>query len=417
MFFILLAGNIGFCLDADLISRLDYACRENLDVRYPAMIDTEHGGFIENYDSKWQPLKEQKKFIVSQARSLWLASEAFSMYPEKKEYRTAAEAGFRFLKDHMWDQEYGGFYWQLSREGKIMPAPEDGKHVYGISFGIYGCAAYSRIFSDKESLELARRTFEWLDTNSHDGKNGGYFEVLDRKGVPVLDNDKNAGQNMIDGFIGYKTMNAHIHLMESFTELYRIWPDRKLESRLRELFSIIKKNIVSPTGGMHLFFTPDWKPLPGHDSYGHDVETAYLLLETAEVLGMKDEPETLKLAKKMVDNAIDFAWDAEKGGLAEEGEAYRKARDSKKVWWTQAEFLNALLLMDKKFPDDPRGYYALFKKQWQYIDDYLIDHHYKGWYQYGLDSGGKIDDPKSSAWFCGYHNGRALMNCIRMMRE
>src|SRR5262249_3789619 len=125
-------------------------------------------------------------------------------------------------------------------------------------------------------------------------------------------------------------------------------------------------------------------------SFGHNVETAYLMLEAAEVLGMKDDPTTLTKAKKMVDHALRNGWDDKVGGFYDEGFYFKDSagirilRDTKN-WWAQAEGLNSLLMMSDYFPNDEWKYYEKFKLQWDYVQKYLIDHVYGDWYAGGLD--------------------------------
>ncbi len=144
-------------------------------------------------------------------------------------------------------------------------------------------------------------------------------------------------------------MNSHIHLLEAITALYRIWPDPLVEKRLRELFLVVRDKIAVEPGCLNLFFTPDWCPVPEHDSFGHDVETAYLLLEAAERSKEPDDAKTLTVARCLVDHALQWGWDERLGGFYDRGAAFAPACGREKIWWTQAEGLNALLLMHARF--------------------------------------------------------------------
>ena len=148
---------------------------------------------------------------------------------------------------------------------------------------------------------------------------------------------------------GYKSMNSHIHLLEAMTALYRVWPDPMVQTRLRELFVLVRDKIAVEPGCLNLFFTPDWRPVPDHDSFGHDVETAYLLLEAATALKQPDDAKTLAAAKYLVDHALVWGWDERLGGFYDKGAAFTPACGREKIWWTQAEGLNALLLMHVRF--------------------------------------------------------------------
>lgn len=207
-------------------------------------------------------------------------------------------------------------------------------------------------------------------------------------------------------------MNAHIHLLEAFTALYEVWPDPRIHDRAVELLKIVRDRITAPPGAMHLWFNPDWTPVPDHDSFGHDVETTYLLLEAAATVRMADDPRTRAVAKSLVDHALDYGWDKQNGGFYEAGGTFGPVHDRSKGWWTQAEGLNTLLLMSKEFPQDPRQYRKLFERQWAYVKANCIDHERGEWYPTALDAGGNAKAPKASEWKAGYHTGRTLMNVV-----
>jgi mannobiose 2-epimerase len=158
-----------------------------------------------------------------------------------------------------------------------------------------------------------------------------------------------------------------------------------------------------------------------HITYGHDVETAYLLLETASELGMDQDPVTRRIARRLVDHSLESGWDTIAGGFFDAGK--KKEGDimiinRHKSWWAQAEGLNALLLMHTLHPEDTADYYGLFHEMWVYIDRYLIDHTYGGWYNSGLDTyPGNRTQRKSHAWKTTYHNVRAMIHCIHMLKD
>ena len=401
---------------------------ELLDVWYPAAVDTVAGGFLSSFTYDFKPTDDQDKMIVTQARHVWTNAKAAMRYPEVTHYPASARHGFRFLKDKMWDNEMGGFYQLVDREGN---PKTDQKTAYGNAFGIYGLAAYYMATKDEEGLELAKQAFYWLEENSHDPDKLGYFQHLEADGTPIVRPDSVPSTSDL----GYKDQNSSIHLLEAFTELYQVWPDPLVRERLAELLYLIRDTITTPKGYLVLFLQPDWTPVSfadstegvilqhhqiDHVSFGHDVETAFLMLEAEHVLGIHDDPRTLEVAKTMVDHALSIGWDNGVGGFYDEGyyfkDGFRIIRDTKN-WWAQAEGLNSLLMMSQKFPDDKNQYYEKFKLMWNYVDNNLIDHENGDWYSGGLDKQPDMKTRgKGNIWKSAYHNYRGMSNSVDMLR-
>jgi mannobiose 2-epimerase len=131
---------------------------------------------------------------------------------------------------------------------------------------------------------------------------------------------------------------------------------------------------------LNLFFTPDWRAVPDHDSFGHDVETAYLLAEAAHALGIPDDAKTWAVARRLVDHALDYGWDRGHGGFYDTGTAFGAPVNRDKIWWTQAEGLNALLLLHERFGRETPRYGEAFRRQWEFIQNHQIDKRHGGWY-------------------------------------
>jgi mannobiose 2-epimerase len=210
-----------------------------------------------------------------------------------------------------------------------------------------------------------------------------------------------------------------------------------LRERLAEMLHLVRDTIVAAPGTLQLYFLEDWTPVSyrdssetkrraneylDHVSFGHDVETAYLMLEAAEALGDVDEVvRSLGVGKRLVDHALRYGWDRERGGFVDAG--YYLAGDSTltvlrdtKNWWAQAEGLNTLLLLGDLYPEDALAYHARFLEQWAYVSANLIDHERGGWYEGGLDrQPGLASGPKAHIWKAAYHEGRALMNVARRL--
>jgi len=437
-FFIVIISGCTYSVGSDkqrIASEMEESFKtELLEVFYPLVIDSVYGGFLSDFTYDWKPAMPQNKMIVTQSRHIWTTSNA-AMFFKDDTYQKIAEHGFHFLKDKMWDSTYGGFYWIRTREGNpFETAMGDGKTAYGNAFAIYALTNYFKTSEDRSALRLAQQTFLWLERHCHDPEYGGYFNNVTREGLLRADDNETTARFDKAG-PDWKDQNSSIHLLEAFTELYKIWPDSLLQQRLLEMLYLIRDTITNEKGYLTLFMKRDWTPVSyrdssdesrkanismDHVSFGHDVETAYLMLETSDALGMDSDHKTLAIAKKMVDHSLLTGWDDENGGLFNEG-YYFKDSDSisilsnAKVWWVQAEALNSLLLMSQLFPEEEK-YYQAFLKQWEYMKTYLIDHEYGGWYYNGMDNNPETTKVnKTSDWKVNYHESRALMNCVEML--
>lgn len=417
-----------------IAAEMDHSIQtELLNKWYPQSTDSLYGGFISTYTYDFKPFGPQDKFIVTQARHTWSTAKAAELYPGQTYYLACSKNGFHFLRDVMWDKTYGGFYNLVTRDGKDKSNPKAPKEAYGNAFAIYALSAYYKTSGDTSALSLAKQAFLWLEKYSHDPVNKGYYQHLKRDGTKVIRDASIPSTSDI----GYKDQNSSIHLLEAFTELYAVWPDKLVRARLQEMLYLIRDKLTSKKGYLNLFFTGDWTPVSfrdsskavilkhkylDHVSFGHDIETAYLMLEASHALGIKNDSTTLLAGKKMLDHALQNGWDKSIGGFYDEG-YYFKNQDSitiifdSKNWWAQAEGMNTLLLMADHFPNDPMNYYEKFKQEWNYIQTYLIDHVNGDWYEEGLDKEPQRKTAlKGHIWKGTYHNFRALSNCSKRLK-
>ncbi len=391
---------------------------------YPHALNRQRGGFHQSMARDWSIRPDENAFLVYQARMTWTAA-AFALYSprDREEFVGYARHGIAFLDQVMRDKEFGGFHWALDRDGRVAKAQGDEKHIYGTSFVVYAASTAREATGDELALKVARDAFDWLEAHAHDAKNGGYFESIRRDGTPILAWEKDAPiEKRLDRlgvYYGFKSMNSHIHLLEAFSELRKVDDRPIVKERLQEVFSIVRDRIAVEPGALNLYLTSDWRAIPAHDSFGHDVETAFLLVEAAASLGMPEDPKTWQVARALVDHALEWGWDSDRGGFYDKGESFGGAAfDRKKVWWSAAEGLNALLLLHRKYGDRTDRYWKAFVKQWDFIEKHLLDPIHGGWYaETGAD--GKLlgDGAKANQWKANYHTSRAMMNVARLLEK
>jgi cellobiose epimerase len=366
--------------------------------------DNVQGGYYGRIDGHDQVYPDAEKGAILNARILWAFSAAYRVL-QKKEYLLAAERAKKYIIDHFYDKEYGGVYWSLDAKGQPLDTK---KQIYAIGFTIYGMSEYARATGDKEALDMAIRLYHDIEDHALDKENNGYVEALTRDWQPIADmrlSDKDEN--------GSRTMNTHLHIIEPYTNLYRVWKDDGLKASICNLLDIFTDKLLNPqTHHLDLFFDDQWNGKRNIQSFGHDIEASWLLHETALVLG--DE----QILKK-IENIIPQIAKAADEGLQPDGSMiYERWTDSDRMdtqrqWWVMCENVIGHVDLYQYFGDEA----ALEVAQhcWDFIKDNLIDWQ-RGEWHWSVDEKGAVnyDDDKAGFWKCPYHNSRM---CLEIMER
>lgn len=407
----------------ELRRKIDQLLRDELTQHwYPRAVDRRRGGFHQTMARDWSFQRDPNVFLVYQARMTWTAA-AFAEHspPDREEFVRYARHGIAFLDRTMRDRKFGGFHCVLAPDGRVDPKLGDHKIAYGIAFLIFAASKVRQVTGDELALKVAGDAFDWLEQHAHDPNNGGYFEALRRDGTPIVSPDRKApnapSRDALGTPFGQKSTDCHLHLLEALTALSRVDKREIVMKRLRELLLLFQDRFFADEGALRLFLTGDLRPIPSYDSFGHDVETAHILAGAAHALGIRDDPRTWEVARRLVDHALDWGWDPQYGGFYDRGPAINaRAVDRTKVWWGQAEALNGLLLMHWKYGDRTDRYWTAFSKEWDFIEDHFIDPIHGGWYWSTTREGRFIGDgSKANQWKANYHTSRALMFVARLL--
>lgn len=390
--------------------RLEKLLLENaLPFWYPGTIDAENGGYALNHDVQGRWRGPAPKALVTQARTLWFFSRLYNSPYGKPEHLEAARHGFAALRDQFWDQEYGGFYWEIDAEGR--QAARTDKHLYGQGFGLYALAEYIRASQDPSARRLAAELFQVLETRAHDPEFGGYREFFGR------DWGATGSRPYLGGSADQKLMNTHLHLMEPLTTYHAVQPDSLVRARLLELVAIQSNAVVRKDLGLCTDrYQRDWTPLRGpwfdRVSYGHDIENVWLLIAANEELRMPQSPY-LDLYRTLFGNARRFGFDEEGGGFYDSGPFGGPADRRAKVWWVQAEGLVASLRLYQLSGE--AAYWQVFLQTLGWIEGHQVDWQHGDWHA-TIREDGQVEGDKAGPWKGPYHNGRALLECLRLLQ-
>ena len=389
-----------------------------------ALQDNENGGFYGQVTGSGVLMKSANKGCILNARILWAFSAAYRA-THKPEYLMAAMRAKDYILTYFVDKEYGGTYWELDCKGNPIDTK---KQFYAIGFTIYGLREYVRarrsmtethkaaiheninwIEEDEKALAEAIALFEVIEQHSLDREYNGYIEACTRDWQPIAD------MRLSDLDENYpKSQNTHLHILEPYTNLYRVWQDERLAKALRNLIFIFTGKILNPeTHHLDLFFENDWTRGAGQlESYGHDIECSWLIHEAAIVLGDKAVLARVEPIVQQIAKASEKGLNAD-GSMIHEANITKGTADTDLHWWVQAETVVGFYNIYQHFGDETALQKAI--NCWQFIKTHLIDHKNGEWF-WCVRRDGTLNttDDKAGFWKCPYHNSRM---CIEIMER
>jgi mannobiose 2-epimerase len=393
-----------FTLKEELVSHL----REQiLPFWMDRMIDDENGGFYGWVDNKGSIRKDAARAAVMNTRILWTFSAAYTMFRDKK-YIDVAVRSYNYIMDHFVDSDNGGIYWMLDYKGKPL---ESKKQIYAEAFAIYSLSEYFKASGDKSALKMAKEIFRLIEKYSFDTDLNGYFEAYSRD-WKILEDLRLSDKDMNEK----KTTNTHLHILEAYSNLLSVSHNKLLKWKLVNLIDLFINRMINPVNShLVMFFDEYWNPRSGKVSYGHDIETSWLLMEAAQTTGSKLLKEECRVSSNKMAEAI------LQNGMADDGSIYNEVKedamlDDDRHWWPQAEGIVGFLNTYQHTGDEI--YVEAVMKLWEFIKKYLIHPEFGEWY-FRIDNKyvPAPDEELAGPWKGPYHNGRMCMEVIRRVDE
>lgn len=385
------------------VKEIENHLKERLIPFWERLRDDEHGGYYGYMDDGLWVDKTYEKGCILNSRILWFFSNAY-MLLGKENLKEAASHAYSFLRNHCLDEKYGGVYWSVTYDGRIK---DDTKHTYNQAFAVYALSSYYDAVKDEKALELALNLMELIEEKCTDSS-GYYMEAFTKDFCPA-DNEK-LSEN---GVTAEKTMNTLLHVIEAYTELYRVSKNEHVADRLKFMLdTVLNKVYNKELGRQEVFFDSEWNSLIDLYSYGHDIEAAWLLDRALEILGDAEYKKKLsKVTEEITKNIYERAF--YEGALLNEAE--NQVPDTTRVWWVQAEgivgFINGY---QKNFQNT--AYLEAAERLWEYISAYLIDNRNGSEWFWAADKDNiPLHKPIVEPWKCPYHNGRMCMEVIRRL--
>ena len=363
--------------------------------------DDVYGGYYGWLDYDLKLDKKAVKGCILNSRITWFFANAYTLLGDES-LLDEARHGYEFLRDKCIDRENGGIFWSLNYDGT--PA-DTTKHTYNQAFAIYALSSYYEASKDAGALALARELYQLIETRCMDRE--GYLEAFDRTFTPV-ENDK-LSEN---GVIADKTMNTLLHVFEAYTELYRVAGDEDVKERLKWILDIVATKIYNPNlHRQEVFFDAHYHSIIDLHSYGHDIETAWLLNRGLDVLG--DEKYKKKI-DPIIDDLTEQIFEVAFNGHSLANECEKGVVNSRRIWWVQAETVVGFINGYQRHPDRA-DYLEAARAEWEFIKTYMVDGRPGSeWYWETYEDGRPVENrPIVEAWKCPYHNGRMCFEVIR----
>lgn len=366
------------------------------------LMDQEHGGYYGYMGYDLSLDKKGVKGCILNSRILWFFSNAYLLLQDEELLQCAKHA-YAFLRDVCVDSEYGGVFWSLSYDGQT---EDTTKHTYNQAFAIYALASYYDASGDEEALTLAMELFQIVETKCRDA--AGYLESFSACFEPEV-NDKLSENNVIAD----RTMNTLLHVFEAYTELYRVTGNSHVGDEMRAMLDIMADKIYNgEKGRQEVFFDRDWNPIIDLYSYGHDIETSWLVDRGLEVLGDGQLTEKIsRITRQLTENIYQRAYINH--SLVNEAE--NGVVDTTRIWWVQAEAIVGFVNGYEKQPEH-KEYLLAAEDIWEYIKRNLIDRREGSEWFNAVDQTGKpLQKPIVEPWKCPYHNGRMCLEVLRRL--
>ena len=344
----------------------------------------------------------QPRTAVLGTRVLWTFASAAAEDHDPR-WKAAAEHSWAWVRDTLQDPEFGGVYWSVARDGRVIG---DHKQTYAQGFAVYGAVAMARL-GNADALDFAKRVFGAMEA-AYDGRFGGYFEGCTRAWRVREDARLSPKEPR-----AAKSMNTMLHVLEPLTELVRLVPQEGYRERLETLLALFIDKIWSPERrSFGMFFEADWTPLSEAISYGHDIETSWLLRRACEVLpGWARAGEVDQIVREVAHAVLERGVATDGSVLAEGGLSGPTSLE--RHWWGQAEGMVGF--WDAYEVTGDATFANAAQRCWEYIKAFHVDPAGGDWFKV-LDASGRPLRAygKAGPWECPYHHARA---CIEMLHR
>jgi mannose/cellobiose epimerase-like protein (N-acyl-D-glucosamine 2-epimerase family) len=276
--------------------------------------DDARGGWHERLRADHTPVGLDYRRLTVCARQLFVYGKAAQL-DLMAAARPIADRTFRYLVDHFYDRDFGGWFCKVDTAGGPLDRTKD---LYGHAFVLLGLAQYCSIAPESRALDLVRHT---------DGVIAEKFLLAEGWYAATAEADWGApGKALLQ--------NPHMHLLEAYLAAYAMIGDEAYRKRAEHLIALFRTRLLDPaTRTIREFRDEQGRPdaLRGHIvEPGHHFEWSWLLQQAADVLGSAEyRSHAVPVFAWAATHGIDFGF----GGVFDQvGTDGAVIADTKRLW-------------------------------------------------------------------------------------
>ncbi len=296
--------------------------------------DDDLGGFYTDVSREGVPTGTSKD-MITQSRNAYGLVRAYQMTGEMT-YLNAARDALDWMVEHAWDSNYGGYYNDLDNNGDPINPFAD-KTAFYQHYALLGLASYVQATGDTTMWQRLIEGYAWLDEHMWDDREGleGYYDNVNYDG----------------DFPNGKSFNATVDAITTHVLLLQLQTlEPAYTDRLEQLAAQIQDHLVASMQDQAIGFAEEYTSnwfVRGSETMtimGHVLKSAWCLGRVARVTG---DYSLLDDAATLFYDVWDYGYDHVYGGPYKDynrltGEMLLWGNpDTTKAWWQMEQAVMA----------------------------------------------------------------------------
>lgn len=358
--------------------------------------DNEYGGFFTCLDREGGVF-DTDKFMWLQGRQIWTMATMYNEVEPKAEWKEMAIQGAEFILKNGRD-ENGDWYFALDRYGKPLVQPYN---IFSDCFATMGLAALYKIEKNDQYADVAVSTFN---------------RILERR-----DNPKGKYNKQYPNSRSLKGFSLPMILSNLALELEHIIDkrtvDQLIDEVMHEVMDVFYQNdtgLIMESVNLDGSFSDTFEGRLVNP--GHIIEAMWFMMDLAI---RREDADLMNRCIDIAIRALNYGWDQQYGGILYFKDILDKPllqlEWDQKLWWVHLE---ALVCMAKGYAFTGRqDCKEWFEKLDAYSFSRFSDPEYGEWYGYLNRQGEPLLTLKGGKWKGCFHVPRALYKIYSTLEQ